>query len=128
MKIAIKKDSNGKIYIDKTALKRLDEETLINPPYNCSIVDVDKEDCEASDFNEYLRFDINKYNLRKNKGILEKELQEIGTWFTEYDNQVKQYERCQRLGIEYDKDINELDNQAKVNQERIREIRSLLKD
>ena len=60
------------------------------------------------------------------KELLQKELQEIGTWFIEYDNQVRQYSRCQRLNMTFDKDINELDNQAKVNQERIREIRSLL--
>ena len=59
--------------------------------------------------------------------LLRQELQEINIWFKEYDNQVKQYERCQRLGIEFDRDINELDNQAKINQERIREIRNLLK-
>lgn len=54
------------------------------------------------------------------------ELNELIQWFEEYDNQVKQYERCQRLGIEFDKDIVELDNQAKVNAERITEIRNIL--
>ena len=57
--------------------------------------------------------------------LLQIELYELETWFTWYDNQVAQYNRCQRLGIEFDKDINELDNQAKVNQERIAEIRVL---
>ena len=59
--------------------------------------------------------------------LLQKELQEIDKWFKEYDNQVKQYQRCQRIGIEFDKDIVELDNQAKSYQERIREIKDLLK-
>jgi hypothetical protein len=60
--------------------------------------------------------------------LLQKELTELYSWFDEYDNQVKQYNRCQRLGIEFDKDINELDNQAKVNQDRIAEIREILKE
>ena len=59
------------------------------------------------------------------KELLQKELFELETWFKWYDNQVAQYNRCQRLGIEFDKDINELDNQAKINQERIAEIRAL---
>lgn len=50
---------------------------------------------------------------------------EIKTWFEEYDNQVKQYERCVRLGIEFDKDIVELDNQAKEYQEELRSLRRL---
>lgn len=55
--------------------------------------------------------------------LLQKELTELDNWFKWYDNQVAQYNRCQRLGLDFDKDINELDNQAKVNQERIAEIR-----
>lgn len=59
--------------------------------------------------------------------LLRNELAELEIWFNEYDNQVKQYSRCLRLGLEFDKDINELDNQAKTNAERITEIRNLLK-
>ena len=55
--------------------------------------------------------------------LLELELRSLYTWFEEYDNQVKQYNRCQRMGITYDKDIEELDNQAKANADRITEIR-----
>lgn len=61
------------------------------------------------------------------KSNLFKELSSLVAWFDEYDNQVKQYERCQRLSIEFDKDINELDLQAKINAQRITEIRNLLK-
>lgn len=49
-------------------------------------------------------------------------LAEIKRWFEEYDNQVKQYERCVRLGIEFDKDIVKLDNQAKAYQEELRQL------
>lgn len=60
------------------------------------------------------------------KELLNIELHNLEVWFEEYDNQVKQYSRCQRLGIEYDRDIIALDNQAKTNAERITEIRKLL--
>lgn len=59
--------------------------------------------------------------------LLNVELSDLYMWFNEYDNQVKQYNRCQRMGIAYDKDIEELDSQAKTNAERITEIRDLLK-
>lgn len=59
--------------------------------------------------------------------LLQEELKNLYEWFDEYDNQVKQYERCQRLGITFDKDINLLDNEAREKQQRIAEIRNLLK-
>lgn len=56
-----------------------------------------------------------------------KELTGLENWFTEvYDTQVKQYNRCQRLGIEYDNKygtISELDEQATINAKRISELR-----
>ena len=55
--------------------------------------------------------------------LLNSELGELYAWFEEYDNQVKQYNRCQRMGITYDKDIKQLDNQARANANRITEIR-----
>lgn len=59
---------------------------------------------------------------------LNKELEDLIAWFEGYDNQVKQYERCLRLGIEFDKNIEELDAQATVNQKRIAELRVLLQN
>jgi hypothetical protein len=59
--------------------------------------------------------------------LLNIELKEINLWFTWYDNQVAQYNRSQRLGIEFDRDINELDNEATQKQLRIREIQDKLK-
>lgn len=58
--------------------------------------------------------------------LLNVELSNLYMWFEEYDNQVKQYNRCQRMGIAYDKDIKELDSQAKANADRITKIRKLL--
>ena len=54
------------------------------------------------------------------------ELQELEKWFEEYDKQVIQYQRSVRLGVEFDKDIAELDNQAVINANRIKELRLLI--
>jgi len=67
------------------------------------------------------------YHEQTQEELLRNEMFEIQSWFNEYDNQVKQYERCKRLGIEFDKDIQELDTQATINQQRITEIRKILK-
>ena len=59
---------------------------------------------------------------------LTNELTTLTSWFNDYyDNQIKQYERCQRLGLVFDGDIKTLDNEAQNNQIRIREIREKLK-
>ena len=56
------------------------------------------------------------------------ELYDLMKWFDEYDLQVKQYNRCQRLGVEFDKDIKELDDLAVVNAKRIKELREFIKN
>ena len=61
-------------------------------------------------------------SVELNLELKQKRIAEIKLWFEEYDNQVKQYERCVRLGIEFDKDIVELDNQAKAHQEELRKL------
>ena len=59
--------------------------------------------------------------------LYENELYDLMQWFDKYDLQVKQYNRCQRLGVEFDKDIKELDDLAVVNAKKIKELRELLK-
>jgi hypothetical protein len=59
---------------------------------------------------------------------LNNELNSLMSLFNDYyDNQIKQYERCQRLGLVFDGNIKTLDNEAQNNQIRIREIREKLK-
>jgi len=53
----------------------------------------------------------------------EKELVELLHWFKWYDEQVIQYQRSTRLGLEFDKNIDELDAQAVTNAARIKELR-----
>jgi len=54
------------------------------------------------------------------------ELAERLEWFEWYDLQVKEYERAQRLGEPFDGDIMALDEQAKENAARIRELREVI--
>ena len=85
MIIAIRKEPNGSLYMDKEIYLRTQEvideqgnittqplfsdETLSQPPYNYTKVEIDDvySDCQASDFDEDLTFSIEKYNVRKQK-------------------------------------------------------------
>ena len=85
MKIAIRKEPNGTLYMDKEIYSRTQEvqdengnitiqplftdETLSKPPYNYTKVEIENKysDCQASDFNDDLTFSIEKYNARKQK-------------------------------------------------------------
>ena len=85
MKIAIRKEPNGSLYMDKEIYSRTQEvqdeqgnitiqplftdETLAQPPYNYTKVEIDDvySDCQESDFNDDLTFSIEKYNARKQK-------------------------------------------------------------
>ena len=83
MFIAIRKEPNGSLYIDKEIYSRTQEvqdqngnitiqplfsdEELTRPPYNYRKVEIDDKyaDCVASDFNQDLSFSIDKYKSRK---------------------------------------------------------------
>ena len=85
MFIAIRKEPNGTLYMDKDIYSRTQEvqdeqgnittqplftdETLSQPPYNYTKVEIDDKysDCQASDFNDDLSFNVDKYNARKQK-------------------------------------------------------------
>lgn len=85
MFIAIRKEPNGSLYIDKDIFSRTHEvqdeqgnitiqplfsdEILSQSPYNYTKVEIDDKysDCQASDFNDDLTFSIEKYNARKQK-------------------------------------------------------------
>ena len=71
MVIAIRKEPNGAIYIDKDICKNenFNDIDLSQPPYNYTKVEVDDIylDCIGADFNEDLTFSADKYNERKQK-------------------------------------------------------------
>jgi hypothetical protein len=139
MKIAIRKESNDLIYIDKTALNRFSEEILSKPPYNFSLVEIEKEDCEATDFNDDLTFNIDKYNKRKNNLSLKNELSELENWFEKYF-QPQLIQSMWQTNFKISKDIHfkdengefktyldieELKQQGEIVRTRIKEIRGL---
>ena len=111
MKIAIRKEPNGSLYMDKEIYLRTQEvqdeqgnitiqplfsdETLAQSPYNYTKIEIDDKysDCQASDFNDDLTFSIEKYNARKQ--VLANE---------EYENKIvtlirKKYNVNQELAI-----------------------------
>lgn len=85
MFIAIRKEQNGSLYMDKKIYSRTQEvqdeqgnitiqplfsdEELAQPPYNYTKVEIDDKysDCQASDFNDDLTFNVDKYTTRKQK-------------------------------------------------------------
>jgi sucrose-6-phosphate hydrolase SacC (GH32 family) len=85
MFIAVRKEPNGLIYMDKNCYTIAQEvqdeqgnvitqplfsdEQLSQPPYNYTKVEIEDKylDCQVSDFNEDLTFSIEKYNARKQK-------------------------------------------------------------
>ena len=95
MFIAIRKEPNGALYIDKEIYSRtqevqdeqgniiiqplFSEEELSQTPYNYTKVEVDDKysDCQSSDFNDDLTFSIEKYNARKQKQDNENRIAQI---------------------------------------------------
>lgn len=83
MFIAIRKEPNDSLYMDKEIYSKTQEvmseqgvvyieplftdEQLSKPPYNYTKVEVDDKysDCISADFDEDLTFNIDKYNSRK---------------------------------------------------------------
>lgn len=58
---------------------------------------------------------------------LSREYESLLWWFNvKYTIETQQYQRCQRMGEPYDKDIGALDAEAKEKQLRIRELREVL--
>lgn len=123
MFIAIRKEPNGSIYMDKEIYSRTQEvqdeqgnitiqplfsdETLALPPYNYTKVEIDDvySDCQSSDFNDDLSFNVDKYNARKQKQDND-----------EYENKIvalirKKYNINQELAILRQRDTKPLEYQ-----------------
>lgn len=82
-----------------------------------------------------IREDENGYPIvrevkKSQNDLYAEELDEIETWFSSvYDMQMKQYERCVRLGIAFTSKygtVEELDAQAVEKAARIKELRALI--
>lgn len=109
MFIAIRKEPNGSLYMDKNIFSRTQEiqhengiievvpmftdEELAQPPYNYTKVEIDDKysDCQASDFDEDLTFNLEKYNARKQKQISEPRIRELKQLLASQDYKTIKY-------------------------------------
>lgn len=135
MRIAIRKEPNGRFYIDKFALQRFDEETLKQPPYNFSFTEVDVEDFEWVDFDydetNGFKFNQEKYEARKQREENYYKLKELENWFDNYfDKQLNQSIWQEDFEVSYDEyfkktyaTLDELKAQATIVRNQIRELR-----
>lgn len=103
MFIAIRKEPNGLLYIDKNICSRTQEvmseqgvvyieplftdEQLSKPPYYYTKVEIDDKysDCIGADFNEDLKFNVDKYNARKQREYAIPRIAELKALLKDYD-------------------------------------------
>lgn len=85
-------------------------------------------------YNGEIIFDEDKYNLfmeneekQKNIDELQVQINEIEEWLKDYDSEYATYERCKRLGIIYDGDIETLNAQAAEKQKECNGLKNKLK-
>ena len=127
MFIAIRKEPYGSLYMDKEIYSRTQEvqdeqgnitiqplfsdEELSKPPYNYTKVEIDDKysDCQSSDFNDDLTFNVEKYNARKQKQDND-----------EYENKIvalirQKYNVNQELAILRQRDTKPLEYQEYYN-------------
>ena len=156
MFIAIRKEPNGSLYIDKDIYSRTQEvkdeqgnitiqplfsdETLSQSPYNYTKVEIaDKyADCIHSDFdytNDTFVFNLAKYNKRKNIKLARTEIAELKTWFdTIYTKQEQKLRRLITLKILCDDGQHPEDklitlyNEAERKRKRIQDLEAILID
>lgn len=73
MEILIRKEPNGTIYLDKKSVSYFEILNMSEPPYNFIKIQIDDKyaDCTSIDFDDNLKFNVEKYNARKNAIKLE---------------------------------------------------------
>lgn len=64
--------------------------------------------------------------MENNIEELENELYQLVSWFEWYDTQVMQHSRFIRLNMESNINLDELDQQAVINANRIKELKQLI--
>lgn len=65
--------------------------------------------------------------MENNIEELENELYQLVRWFEWYDTQIMQHSRFIRLNMESNINLNELDQQAVINANRIKELKQLIR-
>ena len=84
--------------------------------------------------NGKIIFDEDKYNQcieneekQRQKEELQIQIEEVAEWLKNYDKEYAAYERCKRLGIIYDGDIETLNAQAAEKQNQCNGLKNQLK-
>lgn len=72
---------------------------------------------------EYLK---EQEKLNKSDNI-QVQIDEVSMWLDEYDQKYKEYERCQRFGLEFEEDIDVLNAQASGKQSLMIKLKNELK-
>jgi hypothetical protein len=105
MIIAIRKEPNGSIYMDKTICtdERFANVDISLPQYNYTKVEIDDiySDCIGTDFNEDLTFSIEKYNARKQKENAETRIAELKQLLKDTDYKALKYAEGVISAIDY---------------------------
>lgn len=122
MKIAVRKETNGSIYIDKDLRPEIN---YTMPPYNFTIKEIEDiyKDCESTDFDENLNFNVQSYLNRKTKETTINRINELKFNLAKTDYQAIKFLECEMSGTEYAEikakrqawraEINALENKIK---------------
>ena len=81
--------------------------------------------CYKYENGEYILDENRKAYILQTQAY-ERELVSLQDWFKWYDEQTVQYQRAQRLGMSFNRNIEELDKQAVENAKQITAIRKYL--
>lgn len=122
MDILIRKEPNGSIYLDKENACYFETLGMDKPPYNYTKITIADSfrDCEPSDFNDSLNFDIVKYNARKQNTLNSNRIFELKELLASTDYKAIKYAEGEMSAEDYlpikeqrklwRKEINELEN------------------
>lgn len=126
MILAIRKEENGNIYIDKKISRFGDDLSILTqPPYNYKLLNIDEKyiDCCESDFNEDLTFNQEKYFSRKTIELSCQKIEEFKQKLSSLDYKTIKYTQGELSFEEFEKvkeecknyrnEINSLENLIK---------------
>ena len=118
MRIAIRLEPNGAIYIDKYLR---DDIPYTEPPYNFTIINIDDKykDCINTDFDNDFTFNIERYNKRIHDIQIAPRIAELKQLLADTDYKAikyaegeitaEEYEPIKQQRREWRKEINELE-------------------
>ncbi|WP_294468629.1 DUF2977 domain-containing protein [uncultured Anaerofustis sp.] len=81
----------------------------------------------ALDENKKAEYLKEQEKLNKIESI-QLQIDEVSMWLNNYDEKYKEYERCQRFGLEFEGDIDVLNSQASEKQSMLIDLKNQLKN